>query len=492
MSTAGKQAILLWLESWRNRERKEGGEAFSEFYKAHPDDPLIEHLSEYIRACVIDTWTIAETMRPRQSKIDAEAVEECVAEELPILLRKVVDLTETELETMIVGVANVIAHCSQTVLDAGGVDVIENARPQCYDEVVDKIAATLPKGPGVHHAKVLHDDWCNRLKDPPGDCNCEPVAEVEVEVEELGVQNLNLYRDDSLMALGKAAWDDTYRHGISDLQAKARIAKKLYESTAEYLEGGVETRTELLFRHFLAKWAQFAFQKLITTHTYAAALMCSDAPREVLSDLEISWKAFLVVVPDGLFDVVVNGIPISLRRIAVGIYDGGASIILYDPTASMVGETYLLSGTSKTIEGLLYSSEKEEEESGLNDTSRKLLLMAKRLVVGLLLAYANTGDHKTKTSGGSSKKASRKREEPLHRITFIGKPTKADCRPAVERFLNSAPGTGKAPTMQSLVRGHHKRQVIGTRGSGRKVIWVEPYWRGPEDAPILTRPKFLN
>lgn len=24
--------------------------------------------------------------------------------------------------------------------------------------------------------------------------------------------------------------------------------------------------------------------------------------------------------------------------------------------------------------------------------------------------------------------------------------------------------------------------------AGRKVIWIEPYWRGPEEAPILARP----
>lgn len=41
---------------------------------------------------------------------------------------------------------------------------------------------------------------------------------------------------------------------------------------------------------------------------------------------------------------------------------------------------------------------------------------------------------------------------------------------------------------QSCVRGHYKRQVIGVGRSGRKVIWIEPYWRGPEGAPLLVRP----
>jgi hypothetical protein len=36
--------------------------------------------------------------------------------------------------------------------------------------------------------------------------------------------------------------------------------------------------------------------------------------------------------------------------------------------------------------------------------------------------------------------------------------------------------------------GHYKRQVVGTGRHGRQIIWIEPYWRGPENAPILARP----
>lgn len=35
-----------------------------------------------------------------------------------------------------------------------------------------------------------------------------------------------------------------------------------------------------------------------------------------------------------------------------------------------------------------------------------------------------------------------------------------------------------------LVRGHWRRQPCGPRNTERKIIWVEPFFRGPEDGPV--------
>jgi hypothetical protein len=43
------------------------------------------------------------------------------------------------------------------------------------------------------------------------------------------------------------------------------------------------------------------------------------------------------------------------------------------------------------------------------------------------------------------------------------------------------------PSVQCLVRGHWKRQPCGHELQDRKWIQIEPYWRGPEDAPIAVR-----
>lgn len=46
---------------------------------------------------------------------------------------------------------------------------------------------------------------------------------------------------------------------------------------------------------------------------------------------------------------------------------------------------------------------------------------------------------------------------------------------------------GRTPRVQSMVGGHWKSQPYGPGMSLRKIIHIEPYWRGPEGAPVLFR-----
>jgi hypothetical protein len=48
-------------------------------------------------------------------------------------------------------------------------------------------------------------------------------------------------------------------------------------------------------------------------------------------------------------------------------------------------------------------------------------------------------------------------------------------------------GTGSKWNVRSLTSGHWKRQACGEKGKERKLIWIEPYWRGPEAAPITRK-----
>jgi hypothetical protein len=121
------------------------------------------------------------------------------------------------------------------------------------------------------------------------------------------------------------------------------------------------------------------------------------------------------------------------------------------------------------------------------DRKKRVFACARRLVVGLLVAMQNS-NFKEHVSSGRVPKQMRD-GAPEHRTVYVGAPIKTDCRPALAQYLCD-PKRGKAapPSVQVLVRGHYKRQVVGVGRSGRKVIWVEPYWRGPEDAPILVHP----
>jgi len=47
--------------------------------------------------------------------------------------------------------------------------------------------------------------------------------------------------------------------------------------------------------------------------------------------------------------------------------------------------------------------------------------------------------------------------------------------------------TGRHITVRTLVSGHWRNQVCGVKGLERKVIWIEPHWRGPEAAPLTEK-----
>jgi len=45
-------------------------------------------------------------------------------------------------------------------------------------------------------------------------------------------------------------------------------------------------------------------------------------------------------------------------------------------------------------------------------------------------------------------------------------------------------GTGRSIEVRFRVSGHWKNQPHGTKGLLRKLIWIEPYWKGAEDSPL--------
>lgn len=286
---------------------------------------------------------------------------------------------------------------------------------------------------------------------------------------------------------GLQAMQDGTRFGVREMYVSSTTHKRLIAEAV-----GV----------FAVTWAQHAFQKLQTSHTYAAALMCSDASRDVLNDLELPWLAFMVHVPNGMLTLKEDGKTVDFTRCLVVTCpeplagEPGASLVLYDPSTESASRILLHGGDSL---GELLFDEPEafmgSDEDGGSALERnvprvqRIFAMAKRLVAGLVLAMQNADNFKTRSVAARTSLRKRENPEPAHRVTVIGKPLRIDCRDSVRKYLDATTRSHAPPSVQTLVRGHHKRQVMGVARSLRKVIWVEPYWRGPEDAPILTKPK---
>ncbi len=229
--------------------------------------------------------------------------------------------------------------------------------------------------------------------------------------------------------------------------------------------------------HFAETWADGGYSRIVTTHKFASALMCSRVVGNDVSDIHIPWMSFQVAVPNGLIVRPDNGE--EYDRIACMVDGERSTMAMYSAT----GRTTWLLLVLPTSEIFAPDTGVDNEER-IDDVTARVALLARRLVAGVLLTLDQTASLRGKS--GSRGGERNVRDEPRHRVYSCGRPITVDCRPAVRQFLS---GGGKSPaSVQTLVRGHYKRQVVGTGREGRKVVWIEPYWRGPEDAPILARP----
>jgi hypothetical protein len=250
--------------------------------------------------------------------------------------------------------------------------------------------------------------------------------------------------------------------------------------------------------HFATAWAVHAFQRIDTSHTYAAALMCSDADRASLDSIEVQWKAFAVRVPEGMLVAAdADGTVHDHTRILVANYEGGATFAVIAPgilTGKIERKSDAFYGNcfqGPTVASLLFVDPEQKQETAED----RVVVMAKRLVAGLLLAMQNKDNFRDRAVLYKAGRPGRSEAEPEHRICVVGSPIQVDCRDAVRRYIERGVGKGgrkhAPPSVQTLVRGHYRRQAVGIGRLQRKVIWIQPFWRGPEDAPILTRPKAI-
>ncbi len=131
-------------------------------------------------------------------------------------------------------------------------------------------------------------------------------------------------------------------------------------------------------------------------------------------------------------------------------------------------------------------------DESLNDVDIRCLTICRRIAAGVCHAMSSKDDWRP-TKSTSKPRSSRKRDqdEPIYRVYLMGRPVKVDCRIAVRQYVEKGTKNKGPLTLQLLVRGHWRRQAIGPGRKERKWIRIEPYWKGPEDAPIRTSPREL-
>jgi hypothetical protein len=291
--------------------------------------------------------------------------------------------------------------------------------------------------------------------------------------------------DRTLMRHGARIWKDTYAKGLE--------AGKIVLATNNdpYLNAEMA--------RFASVWAIHAFQRITTSHTYAAAMMCTDADAESLASIHEQWSAFIVIVPNGLL----KGKLFEFRRILVTTVSNRAEMTTVDFSGPLESGRLTVSDDAPTIAKLL--SRDDEHHPHLPDDVElakhvheiyRAFTMARRLVAGLLLSMQNQDAVKTReVERKAGRPGKREEDEPAHRIVIVGQPITVDCRDGVRQYIEHGRrkgGGGGLPQVQWMVRGHWRRQVYGVGRIGRKTIWIKPHWAGKVGAPILSRARNVS
>ena len=218
-----------------------------------------------------------------------------------------------------------------------------------------------------------------------------------------------------------------------------------------------------------ASWALSGFPLIQVNDELAALFMAGDIPETIdAGATKMPWASFFLQIPPDL-----RPPQLPLHALGVAKTDHGAYLTVADhraiPTVMMYGSFEELLGRLEQELPLLY-----------------------RVLVGMLLYMNTPRTHErieVETTERRKLKKARGGELPSLWAVKLSRPVKIDCRQWVRDYYAKG---GSSPSVQSLIRGHWKRQPFGPGMSERKWMFISPYWRGKSTDPIAVREIIIN
>jgi len=302
--------------------------------------------------------------------------------------------------------------------------------------------------------------------------------------------------------VGVRLWETTYGLGMNDCETELETIasfQRVFGMTEHMLDVFIGPAT-FIQTSFSAKWVHYACPQVVMPHTYAAALMSTKVPEDMLDDLEPPWDAFIIQVPAGLLwtkdegsdkRIQIDAVTVAYKRERTheGTMREGWSYSTISNDSTVSVWRFGIKTSDLLLDDLENNPFKEHPLAMPYESEDKALsVLLGRLIVNTILAFQEAGNVKmTKSSRKPTCKPSKK-SPPEFRTFKLGKPITLDCRPAIQAYLaDPSERKGGSPTVRWLVRGHLRNQACGPKHTERKRIWIMPYWKGPEEAPILSR-----
>jgi hypothetical protein len=225
---------------------------------------------------------------------------------------------------------------------------------------------------------------------------------------------------------------------------------------------------------------------------YASLLMATDVKPDLLDKVVVPWRSFYIEMPPKLLSTEDSeGVLQPIQKVLVQYTDDNFNIV------ALAENGLQLWTHGVKLEELTTRHVMEGRDWGYgqkcDSRDDRVLHMLGKLIISICVAMSDPDNYQERKAKNKSK-GRRRNNKGLPELTafILGRPqlSKIDCTPAIHDFIEGKAKSG--PKVQYLVRGHWKHQPYGPGRSLRKLIQIEPYWKGPEDAPILTRSSRLK
>lgn len=308
---------------------------------------------------------------------------------------------------------------------------------------------------------------------------------------------------DHLFNLGKLIWPFSYRLADDDSGAAKALLERANTGVASRHAYWTLLASELLLPQNQlaysgsALWCHQGFPQIVMGHKYAAALMATKLSHDVAEQIRPPWRSFFIEVPHGLLFVDDNllGRPATVTGLLV-------SSMYHHPSGKNRWAYFAITETQATLwqhgaatEHMLGDLvEGVWEGTGLTEPletlDKRCSTMIGRLILNVCLAMSDPANVKAPKDPKPAKKKGahneRESSEPRLRTYQLGTTPNIDCREAVANYMRTGK-TGGALNVQVMVAGHWRNVPHGPKSELRRVQWIEPYWKGPDDAPILVK-----
>jgi hypothetical protein len=292
-----------------------------------------------------------------------------------------------------------------------------------------------------------------------------------------------------LVVFGQKVWELSYKNTNDDHQALEMLANQ----ADPMIGAALMLPDEQLITLFIGRWADQAFPRILVESKYGAMLMATDAKEEILEYVLPPWKAFLIEFQDPIIECFCDRTQknVKIIRILVQVLINESGTQVWNFVAA--GESGVqLWRHGLTTSQLLKIMEEDRAWEGLDfvipiqNKDERAMLLVGRLIISTCLAMSDPNNfHEQKTTKGRGRKWHFVKT-PETRNIILGKPVNIDCRPAIRAF-QTGKRSGSMPHVRFLVRGHWKNIVYGPQSSLRRLQQIAPYWKGPDEADIVSR-----